>query len=203
MATKTLLKELMHITPIDILGTPYDLVFSERKWKYTGSPGTVNFPLRKIYIDTSIANDLVMEVLLHEITEVVKDRFTVRRFNHQSVCEMEFGVTDVFRRNPRFGKCYANFVSDSRGGEYEPKDFKKEDDADLQYELGSLPSVLKKLTKAEKKRSRQHHPLNQKRRIHDRPPQRWRRAARYAAGRVGPHAIQRGSARQYRSMRGL
>jgi len=123
MATKDFIAAIKAMGSINILGTPYCIEFIARRWADYESPGSVNFPLRRISLDSDIDNGRILEILLHEIVEAIVDRFSIVEYNHMALCCIEFGMTETFRRNPKFVKVYIKYINDCRGNYYVEEDF--------------------------------------------------------------------------------
>lgn len=150
MATKKFLKMLVKMTPLNILGTDYDIILHEKKWITTGSPGTVNFPHAKIWLDVSLDDDRIVDILLHEILEVIKDRFTIEELPHTALCAIEFGIMDVLRHNSMFRKAIGMASLGTKGNKYEFKDF-RDATGQKKVEISSEEEALAALLKEEKK----------------------------------------------------
>jgi hypothetical protein len=145
------------MTPLNVLGTDYDLVLCDKKWKSTGSPGTVNFPHAKIYLDTDLDDDRIVDVLMHEIFEIIKDRFTINELSHISLCAFELGVSRTLKDNPIMLDIIALSRGKTEGNTYEFEDFKKLEEAaggvPTEIPKGKMERILRKL-KEKKKKSR-------------------------------------------------
>ena len=123
MATKDFIAAIKAMGTLNILGTRYWIEFIPRRWVEFDSPGSVNFPLGRISLDRDLDNGRILEILLHEIGEVIVDRFTVTEYNHTSLCCIEFGITETFRRNPKLVRVYLKYLNDCRGNYYAEGDF--------------------------------------------------------------------------------
>jgi len=160
MATKKLLKQLVDMTPLNILGLEYDIVLHPKRWLSSGSPGTVVFPHAKIYLDTSLSDDRIIEILFHEIMEVVLDRFTIREISHIGICALEFGVMDVLRHNPKFRKAIGTACMGTRGNTYDFSDFEENKGAEIKADpkeevFKDFPTERKKKKVSRKNREKQ------------------------------------------------
>ena len=158
--TPDVLKQLVQITDLRVVGHEYSLVFCPKKWHVTGSPGTVNFPFKRIWIDTDLTDNQVLEILFHEVIEIIIDRFTVKDLSdHASLCALEYGISDFFKSNPAFGKLYLENINNNKGLTYVQDDFKGDNaTADSPIAEGTVDEVLQKLLdkppKEAKKKSR-------------------------------------------------
>jgi len=117
------MKKLLDMSPLNILGTDYELLLYSKRWVMEGTPGSVNFPYAKIYIDTDLSDDRIVEVIFHEILEIIKDRFTIDDLPHVALCALEFGIIDVFRHNKEFRQALGLACMGSKGNTYTHEDF--------------------------------------------------------------------------------
>lgn len=145
MATQKLMEQLIKMSPLNVLGADFHLVLHEKRWRNKGTPGTVNFPLAKIYLDTSLDDNRLIEVLFHEIIEILVDRFTLKDLSHVGICALEYGIMEVFRSNEIFRKLIGD-VYTTGGNEYKFEDFEEET-----VQPQSLKKALKELRKDKKK----------------------------------------------------
>ena len=151
MATEKFLKKLLKVSPIDILGEKYHLVFHTKRWLAEGSPGTVNFPHEKIYIDISMENNRILSILLHELMEIINDRYSLE-LPHTTICIITEGLMSIFRDNSDFSSIMDSFSFDCSGNDYAFEDF--EETKKLQIEetqTGTKISETKKLREEKKK----------------------------------------------------
>lgn len=148
MATKKFLKKLVSMSPMNILGIRYELLLCERRWKETGSPGTVNFPFSKIYLDVSLSDERILEVLLHEILEVIKDAFTIE-IEHPELCGIHLGIMDVLRHNQEFRKAIGTMSSTGDGSGYTHEDFEEKSE---DFPTGDAEEIYNNICKKTKKK---------------------------------------------------
>lgn len=147
MATKRLMQQLIKMSPINVLGADFHLVLYPKRWQKVGTPGSVNFPMAKIHLDTSLDDNRLIEILFHEILEILVDRFTLKGLDHIGICALEFGLMDTFRSNlilrKLIGEVYTN-----EGNTYEFSDFEAKE---TKFEQQSPQKALKNLKKKTKK----------------------------------------------------
>lgn len=122
MATKEFIKNLAKLSPIEIGGEKYDLVFHDKRWRESGSPGTVIFPHAKIYLDVSLENNRILGILTHELIEIINEKFSLT-LPHPSICILEGAMTSIFRDNKELGQLITSHSDDYNGNSYEFSDF--------------------------------------------------------------------------------
>lgn len=129
------------------------MVFVEKGWKGMGTPGSVNFPHCKIYLDTAISDNRMMEILIHEIVEIIKDRFTLVDLDHPALCSIEYGIFNVLKDNRALREALEMACRSTEGNLYEFSDFNeiqkttKEDIGDF------IEKISKKRSTKSKKKS--------------------------------------------------
>ena len=124
MATKKFLEKLANVSPVDILGENYHIVLHDKRWIQEGSPGTVNFPHRKIYLDTALENNAILSLLIHEVLEVLNDRFDLH-LEHNKICILGELLIYIFKKNTELGPLFTKFITDCSGNLYDFKDFEE------------------------------------------------------------------------------
>ncbi len=142
MATDKLQEQLIKMSPLNILGADFHLVLHPKRWRNKGTPGTVNFPMAKIYLDTSLDDNRLIEILFHEILEVLVDRFTLKDLSHVGICALEFGIMEVFRNNDVFRRTIGD-VYTNEGNEYKFEDFEEEGKTEPQSQKKALKEFRK------------------------------------------------------------
>lgn len=131
MATKKFIEQLTKMSPLNILGDRYYIVMHDKRWKEMGTPGTVNFPLGTIYLDTGLSDDRLYGILMHEILEIILDQYTIR-LEHPALCALERALTLVLKENPIFMKMTSTAPLETRGNKYEFNDFEETQGATIE-----------------------------------------------------------------------
>jgi hypothetical protein len=148
MATKEFLRQLEKISPLNVGGEKYHLVFHEKRWRLDGSPGTVNFPHAKIYLDTSLENNRIIAILNHELLEIINDKYSLE-LPHPILCVLENTTTEILRDNKEYRELLPKYVSDYTGNNYDFKDFTETEE--LQIEETPMETKDPPTTKSKKK----------------------------------------------------
>ncbi len=151
MATKEFLKNLEQLSPINVGGEKYHLVFHDKRWRVDGSPGTVNFPHAKIYLDTSLENNRILAILTHELIEVINDKFSLE-LPHSSICIMEDAFTGILRNNKEYTEMLGKYSSDYTGNKYEFSDFMETKEMQIEEREVEDTKTSGKKEKAKKKK---------------------------------------------------